>query len=127
MKLYPGKCRICGTRLMLQIDDAYDIEHDASKLIPMATCNPCFDLRKRLQKLEDAIKLTCHDLSLNTIDKGKAVEALAILAKKFSGYCADMLQRQHTADVGALGRGLVEQPGNWWRTLRNFETEANES
>ena len=110
---------------MLEIDDAYDAEHDASKLIPMATCNPCFDLRKRLQKMEDAIKVICHGISLSTVDQGKAGEALFILAKKFSVYCSDMLQRQHTADAGALGRKLIEKPGNWWKTLRQFEQEAD--
>lgn len=112
---------------MLQVDESYAEQADPDKLIPMATCNSCYDLRRRLGKMEDAIKALCHALAANTIERETAVLGLKFLAGKFSSYCADTLHRRHLADAGALADLLIDEPRNWWRALREFESQAEAS
>ena len=130
MKIHVVRCKICKNEVRLQIADEYEIEHDPSKLTRMATCNRCFDLRKHQMKIEDAIKVVCHNLvHVMTKDEQKARgrELLRKLLKQFSQWCSDVLNRQHAANVGSLGDRIIADPKNWWKSLREFETEANES
>jgi len=130
VKFHVGKCKICKREVRLEIADGYDAEHDPSKLIRMATCNPCFDLRKRVMKIEDAIKSVCHSLvwvKMGDAQKDRTKDLLRKLVRQFSQWCADTLHRQHTANAGALGDRILAKPTNWWRCLRDFETEANDS
>jgi len=127
MQLKVAKCRICKCELRLQIDDDYDPEFDSAKLIPMATCNRCFDLRARLRKIEDSIRILCHSLSFPITDerRARAYELLRKLSNQFSQWCSDMLNRQHMADSGSLATRLMKEPSNWWKALRKFESEAD--
>lgn len=126
MKSIPGKCQICGTGLLLKIADDYP-GGDPMKLVSMATCNRCYDLRDRRIKIEGNIKRICHRLSLGKLDdgeKGRLLEMLKVLARKFSIWCADMLRRQHAANVGYLETVLIDHPEHWYRSLLDFEEAA---
>jgi hypothetical protein len=130
MKFHVGRCKICKCELRLQIADGYDAEHDPSKLIRMATCDRCFDLRARQIRLEDAIKVVCHNLvhvAMSGDGKFRAKELLLKLTQRFSQWCADMLNRQHAANSVSLAEKILTHPPGWWRCLRDFENEANES
>ena len=55
MKLFEATCKICGKPLTLEIDDSYDSVADPFKLLPLATCNRCFDLRERQKRIADRL------------------------------------------------------------------------
>ncbi len=130
MKLYLGKCRICRAELRLEIDEDYDASHDPNKLIPMATCNRCFDLRRRQMRMEEHIKMLCHFLATsdpNDAKRGQVVEAVNRVAKRFSIWCSDVLNRQHAESVEVLTSELISSPKGWWLHLRHFEERTNEA
>lgn len=135
MKIYPGKCKVCGKTLRLEIADGYDVEHDPQKLFVYATCNPCFDLMIERRKIHDLVARLCRVVDVlnpkGALNKKKVpdelMEALLRAAKAFSAWCAKLLRRQHAANVGSLAARLAGQPRNWLGVLRDFENESNES
>lgn len=129
MKQFPAKCKICKIDLTLSIADDYPAEKDPRNLIPMATCNRCFDLRERRIKIETGIKRICYRLELGSLessDRAKLGDSLKMLAKKYSEWCADILRRQHAANVGYLASALIESPTQWFNHLKDFETAASQ-
>ncbi len=51
MKSVAASCKFCGKILHLQIDDSYSEVADPLKLIPLAACNACADLRVKRRRL----------------------------------------------------------------------------
>jgi hypothetical protein len=56
MKLIDAKCKFCGKTLALQVDDSYADLGDPFKLVGMAACNRCADMRVERRKLEHEIR-----------------------------------------------------------------------
>ena len=135
---HEAKCKICGKVLVLTIADDYPTGRDPLRLVPMATCNPCFDLRERRVKIETQIKKFCHILELLaekdqiTETEGKAIrtatEAVVMLAAKYSVWCGDALRRPATVQgVKFLADALARHPARWWYHLADFEASVNRS
>jgi hypothetical protein len=121
-------CRICGCGMMLQLAVGYPAGKDPQKLIPMATCNRCYDLRERRIKIESSFKRLCHALAMEKMDESKrdrTHELLKVTCSAFGRWCSDLLRRQHTANVGFLANAITEQPDRWYHHLKDFETAAN--
>lgn len=129
MKTFAVNCKICKLPISLQIDESYPAEKDPRNLTPYATCNPCYDLRERRLKIETQLKRACYQLCMETISndaRGKMEQVVRVCAANYSRWCADLLHRQHTANVGYLVKALLEQPDRWWVHLKDFEEATNQ-
>ena len=131
MKRITAKCKICDGIIFLSIDGAYPTEHDPMNLVPLATCNHCYDLRDRRMSLERSIRFACYARQLELVSKKPDVakldsiaDGLKVLASKFGHWCSDLLRRQHSANAGYLADVLINQPDNWHRSLQDFENAA---
>jgi hypothetical protein len=125
---HPAKCKICGCKLVLKLASNYPPEKDPMKLIPLATCNRCFDLREQRIRLETTFKRLCHDLQFGKLDGDKRARTLELVNKTcsaFSKWCASLLRRQHAANVGYLFSAIKDQPERWYYHLQDFESAAN--
>jgi hypothetical protein len=123
-----GKCKICGCHLVLQLGTNYPQEKDPMKLIPMATCNRCYDLREQRIRIETNLKRLCHELAVEKMTDDKRARTLDLIQKTcsiFSKWCASLLRRQHAANVGFLFSAIKEQPKRWYNHLKDFEEAAN--
>lgn len=60
-----GECKFCKRPLELKVDDDYAATGDPFKLVRLASCNRCADLRTRQRRIEKSIEtlsgsLLCH-------------------------------------------------------------------
>lgn len=53
--LHPATCKLCGVGMEIGISIDYDFVSDPQKILPLATCNRCADLRERRRKITEAI------------------------------------------------------------------------
>ncbi len=134
MKEHEAKCKICGISITLDISLNYPIEKDPRKIIPMATCNRCFDLRERRIRLENRFKRACYQLALEKTEGAKQLDSKAkellvslveLTCSQYSRWCADLLRRQHRANVRFLVDAILNQPDRWHNHLKDFESAAN--
>lgn len=83
---HAATCKICHKPLVIQVADDY--VGDPLKILPMATCNRCYDLRERRIRLEEALFKTCYGLVANPKAKdsvrGAIHATLVELTKKYS-------------------------------------------
>ena len=70
-------CKFCKSPITIEIDDEYSKLGDPFKLIGMASCNRCADLRTERRCLEGKIKRVCMILALSANkDKSKLSDSV---------------------------------------------------
>lgn len=115
---HPTTCKFCKKEIVLEIDDAYAELGDRHKIIPMAACNRCADLRVRKRNLENAIK----DIAMALVQlKSKASpDTLAIsrdgftrLTKKYTSMIADWVHSTSPWWDSTIVESLMEHPDKW--------------
>ena len=78
-------CKFCKKPITLEIDENYDALGDPQKLIPMACCNYCADIRELRRKLERKVQVVCTMLELaGKSSEAKSREALVRLTKDYA-------------------------------------------
>lgn len=60
--IFPTTCKFCRVPLRLGIDDDYAAQNDCFKLIPLAACDRCADLRERRRVLHERFVSICSTL-----------------------------------------------------------------
>ena len=105
----PAKCKICSKPLVLEIDDDYAEVGDPNNLIPMATCNKCFDIREDILKYQKFILNWCSRV-MTVPQKGRQQkletcrQAIYSSSKKF---CA-AVARSHNANSDLWSVDIVD-------------------
>ena len=127
-----GKCRVCSIPLSLTIDDEYaSLETDPMGLIPLATCNRCYDYKCGRDRLEDRVGKACVMMLQHNIKKGsdqwsKLREAIAITTRRY----AELVQRHNRYREVLWSEDfvniLMERPEMWWKTMGNYRIQARQ-
>lgn len=60
-RMVETRCKFCGCDLRLKVHESYDVS-DPKRLIPLAACNPCADLRERRRNLHLRFSSVCSGI-----------------------------------------------------------------
>lgn len=129
---FPATCRLCKKPLVLSIDDSYSDMGDALKLLPMATCNPCFDNREQRRKFGTEIEKSCwqlHSLATSKNPKAKTIrpQIREALEASTRGYAKAFAQFHHSTSAlwdGQFVEMLMEKPSQWRKTINLYHSQA---
>lgn len=120
-----AKCKICGKELSLKIDDTYAKMRDPYKLVPMATCNACYDARFHRKTLEQRIGRICARF-IGVSDKKRQSlleqwqRPLELWMDKYTQLlCAQYHKRSIVCDE-SVWRSLLEHPEVWGKILNRW-------
>jgi|SRR5208282_1927040 len=84
-------CKFCKKAVLLAIDPSYDALADPQKLIPLAACNRCADLREEKRRLTERIARICGEVQSKPKDetfRGKSLLTLSTLVPKYCSMVA---------------------------------------
>lgn len=126
-------CKVCGIKLAVQFSDNAE-ERWREQLLPMATCDACYDMIDAFKKAEDTIRLLCgkvrnrklisKDGNLDDDEYKAFYEALYESASAFSL----AVMQLHRASVkfwsDDFPRMLMQDPEKWYVMLRTFRVES---
>lgn len=138
MKQIATNCKFCKAPITLEIDDSYDPVSDPNKLIPLAACNPCADIRVRRRILETKIGKACRALQLlSPGDKEDREELSKILEKLTQGY-AKMICKWHGYEgmvwEECCVAEIVSKPDHWgealgrmWQAFHHWRKQQEET
>jgi len=116
---FSTKCKFCGLELHLQIDASYARENDPLKIIPLAACDHCADLRVRRRSLHDSFVKVCNSVGF-TNDRDKLREPLEALIRKYLILIADWLGKPVVAFEGCMTEPFVTRPEHCSTHLRRL-------
>lgn len=82
-------CKFCKKPITLTIDDNYDAIGDPLKLLPLASCNHCADLRVARRSLEKKLSVICNEMIFSSkkadaASKERSRTALTHWTKEYS-------------------------------------------
>lgn len=114
-------CKFCKKPINLDIALSYDEIADQHKLIPIAACNRCADIRVERRVLEFNVKYICTLRALKKKEseeaRNNAEKALGELLKRY----ASMIARFHFMDGMSWDDQcldvIMEHPANWSEVL----------
>jgi hypothetical protein len=111
---------MCGRILVVEVDQLYD--HDPIKLIPMATCNRCYDYRTARVALEESIARVCGLVAAAIYshhDTSKLHSKLVELTRKLAACVCDFHLVADQWDV-AFPDMLSEKPSSCNIVMRDY-------
>ena len=127
-------CKFCHKPLTIWVSVTY--EKDPNKLLPMATCNRCSDLRTERRGLEAKIKYICMMRAFpkqrpSDVETQKARGLLTKLTRDY----ANMIARWNGADGMAWDEEcvnlLIDKPVHWpevlgvlWKMFRDWQAQG---
>lgn len=124
---YATHCKFCKKPITIQIDDSYDALGDPLKILPLAACNACADLRVLRRNLEKTIATICNRLIFSSGKADAAVlqksrTALTHWTKEY----AKMVAQFHGTDGScwdeAIVETILESPNQWGEVLGRLWT-----
>lgn len=126
-------CKFCKKPITIEIDDEYSKLGDPLKIIGLAACNRCADLRVEKRNLEAKIRFTCmmRAASLKKPSETQDQKARGVLESLTKKY-ANMIARWHHKDGMAWDEEcvnlLMEKPAQWgiiigelWKLYNDWE------
>ena len=118
-------CKYCRKPITVEIDDAYADLGDPHKLIPMAACNRCADIRVERRVLEAKVKFACMMLHFGRkkFSETKVHDTRVVLERLLKQY-ANMIARWHflegmSWDDEALNL-IMDKPDAWASVLKEL-------
>lgn len=127
-------CKFCRKPITIEIDDSYAELGDPHKLIPMAACNSCADIRVERRVLESKIKYSCMNRLSTKRPSEEYLNKFRNLMEKLMKDYASMIARFHfmsgmSWDDECL-EAIMEHPENWnevlsrlWKMFRDSNPE----
>ena len=128
-------CKFCQKPITVEIDDTYAELGDQLKLLPLACCNNCADIRNLRSKLERKIQAVCtlvhmagNHATTELINKSR--NTLIGLTKDY----ARMISQWHHMDGMAWDEEcvnlLIDKPDKWnliigelWKLFRDSQRQ----
>lgn len=125
-----GSCRVCRKVLVLKIADDYD--SDALKIVPMATCDECYDIIADIRTCRNSIASWCNKLITfygikNDKAKAlreKALEGLRQLTREYAGLFATQQKFKVILWDPEFAAIIVEKPQQWGQALKVYHQQA---
>lgn len=123
MNPQPAKCKFCQRELVLMCDPSYDLAGDVHKLLAMAACNRCADLRIRKRKLETRIELAAQKFKQATMDREPDLcSALRVKLTELTTHYCNLIAEWLGATSAYWDREIVElicdKPDHWPAVLK---------
>jgi hypothetical protein len=132
---YATNCQFCKRPISPEIDDSYAALGDPFKILPMACCDPCHDMRVSKRDLERRVQFIarCIELAgakLDATARAKFQDVLSILTQDY----ARLIARWHGMQGHAWSIECVEiildKPQQWaavmsglWRFFRQTQED----
>ena len=146
---------MCARPIVVEIDDDYAKLGDPFRLIKLATCDRCYDLRIRRQNIEDAIYRACLGIIQAGIKPNKptkpgeepktpaekarfkesedALKVLVTLTQAYALLASDWCNRSGMIWDEALPAAILEKPKFWrviledyWKTFNRVRREEQQ-
>lgn len=111
-------CKFCKKPLVISVDDDYAQVGDPFKLLPLAACNRCADMKEKKRTLEDAIAKVCFHIralgqKISADQTAKSKATLEILTRAYSRMVAKYLNATYPAWDMSCVNLLVDKPDHW--------------
>lgn len=123
MRTIAAKCRFCGKNLTLEIAPDYDEERSPVKLIKLAACNRCADLRQERRHLEDTIRTICSrttQLGQTKITDSNSQKAVKTVCEAYTKLVARWYGFDGSAWDDAFPDAIISAPDQWQRAVSNY-------
>ena len=134
-------CKFCQKPITLTIDDSYAELGDPLKLIGLAACNDCADVRVERRKLEAKIWLACEVViragKMEGEERARHSEKLTKLTQDYAKMIARWHKKEGMVWDEALVDTIMEHPNQWgeflsklwamfrqWQAAQDRENEA---
>lgn len=127
-----AKCKFCKKELTLSIDDSYDGIGDPMKLLPMATCNTCADLKERQRRIVDRLGTVAAQIIADSKNTkiSELRTRLDLNLKDYLRFVAEWLRVPYveydevlTDEAMAKPQDLSRVIDRMWQTCRNRKAE----
>lgn len=119
-------CKFCQKPISVTVDDDYAKLGDPYKILPLACCNRCGDLREQRRALTDRVRRAAnafgaiHHPSENTVESAR--KGIGGLCKKY----AELIAEWHNKDGCCWDEAVVEtilaNPNQWGEVLGRLWT-----
>ena len=132
MSQFQATCKFCKRNLILIIDEAYPAQLDPYRLISLAACDHCADLRVTRRRLEARLQKICSNLAACPVTKlaerGQEVkDTLTKLTKEYASMIAKFNGMSGMMWDEEFVNLLLEKPGQWadiltrcWRMFKDY-------
>lgn len=122
------KCKICKKDLVVQVDNEYFGQID--RLLEMATCNRCFDLREKHLKSTANIEAGCNFLVQHPEASEKELEKAKKHLEYWTKQYADAIRQFNHSDKvvwsADFAQVLMDKPDQWYEALRIYRQSVRE-
>ncbi len=114
---YGTNCKFCKKPITIEIDDAYAELGDPYKLLPMAACNRCADLRVQKRNIEGQLGSLCASISVAKGSKDGMPKNAKSNVERLTKIYASLIARWNNLDGMAWEPGIVDaiiaDPHHW--------------
>lgn len=131
------KCKFCGKAISVEIDDGYSKLGDPFKLMRMASCNPCADMRTKKRDLEFQITALCRHLIFcqgknrdNEVNHKR--DLMFRLTKDYATVVAQWEKAKTVVWDAEFPEQLLNNPenirtivGKYWETVRHLNRQPD--
>jgi hypothetical protein len=127
-----GRCKVCGKVLALRVHQDYDPISDPAKLLPMATCDRCYDFRDAYIKMREGLTRLCSTLHYAPVEKMTAVKVfvepkITDVLKKFCWAIARYNGNRQSPYDESMAHAVCDNPSKWpeviLQIVRTFKTK----
>jgi hypothetical protein len=123
-----ARCKFCGKDLTLHIAEDYDEVGDSLKIMKLAACNRCADLKTRIRRLEGDLSKECGMLLTKphfTI-KDRIKSRLAALSRAYLNTISNWLNREPAQWEETILEDMLENPNKLDLTVKAMWTLARQ-
>lgn len=117
MKRHATHCKFCKIPITLEIADDYDVLADPRKLIPLASCNHCADLRVERRNIEGSLGSQCAAIGLiksarKELPRNARIN-IDILTKQYARLIARWNRLEGMAWEEGIVDAILDDPHHW--------------
>jgi hypothetical protein len=125
-------CKFCKKPISVAVADDYAEHGDVFKLLPLACCNPCADIRIEKRRLERKVQIVARCLELSGPDKTDKLRSdcrskLTKLTQDYAKLIARWNGMQGMSWDEEVVNMIVEKPDSWatllgqlWKMFRHY-------
>lgn len=128
--IHDVNCKICKVPIAVEVDDAYEELGDPFKLLKLATCNRCYDLRTEREAIFTNIGSCCQLLIVNPTNKDlriKSRKLLVILTRKYAELVSKFHRSNHMLWSEEFADMILDKPDKWFKCLDLYREQARQS
>lgn len=115
-------CKFCKKPIIVEVDDSYSELGDPMKLLPMASCDRCADLRIKRRQIEGKIKAAVMVIiqaqgKVSSESRAMIAEALRVQTQAYSRLIAEWHNMSGMAWDENIPEAIMEKPDKWANIL----------